>query len=154
MMTSEKRSDWRGSSNRFPEGKYLVDPMRELIKQSWKFCEESSESGSVECRFLSSALLRWRTYIPNLVVGIFEESRKSTDFLKTGVALGQMIGVKITAGCQECGRHKKLSTTLSIEFMAALLSKNLVLSPPEGTFISWRLEIGNTFQGGQWEMSR
>jgi len=148
---AENSSDWRGNSNRFPEGKYLIDPVASLLKARYKFCEMPTQNGSVECRFLTSALSRWHLFIPGLVEERLRERAGSMDSLKTGVDLGMAIGVMLTAGCQECGRHSRLSTTLSKELIEALSWKSLVLSPPEGTFILWRLEIGNRYRPGRWE---
>lgn len=151
-MTLEKQSDWRGNSIRFPEGKYLVDELREWQKAHLKFCEIVSENGLEECAFLSSALSHWRMFTPNLAGDLQRMNKGNMVSLQTGVDQGLAIGVKIIAGCQECGRHSSLSMTLWTELMPALLSKSLVLNPPVGTFITWRLEIGNTFQHGQWGM--
>jgi len=149
-MTLGKHSDWRGSSTKFPEGKYLVDPMTEIRDRSSKLCEIVSQSGSVRCRFLSSALLQWQTFIHRVVEVRGSVKGMNLDSLKTGVAQGHLIGVKIIAGCQECKRHSTLSMTLLTEWLTGLLWKNLGLRLPAATFILWRLEIGNTYQSGQW----
>ena len=146
----EQHSNTNGKSNRFPEGKYLIDTNATLIRQNYRFCETNSLSGSDRCQFLSSARSRWQTFIPNLADEMRKVNAEDSAALKTGVSLGLLTGVKIIAGCQECGRHITLSTTLSIELIEALLWRNLVLKHPEGIFITWRLEIGNSYQRGLW----
>lgn len=158
---SQKLRDWRGSTTRFLEGNDLVEtPLSESIPEMMKtispdsvsrLCENHYPDGSVKCRFLTSALSRWRMFIPDHVSRNFGAKNVGMAALKTGVNRGQAIGVLLIATCQECKRRKKLSITLSTESLPALSSKNLVLSPPEGIFISWRMEISNSFKSGGWE---
>lgn len=62
-------------------------------------------------------------------------------------------GLTLIATCRECERHNKLSTTLLNDVLERLSLKSLAPSRPAAIFISWRLEIGNTYQGGTWGMS-
>lgn len=144
--------DWRGSSTRHLEGSALVSHTpASLIKDLAPWCVIVSENGSAQCRFLSLALSHWRTFIPTDALKSSE--RFGSSVLKTGVNRGQAFAVRLTAGCRECKQHKKLSATLPTEWMQGLLSRSLVLSPPAATFISWRLEISNSYAHGLWERS-
>lgn len=158
---SQNLRDWRGNTTRFLEGQDLVEtPLSESIPKMMqtispdsvsRLCENHYPNGSVKCRFLSSALSRWRMFIPDHVSRNFGAKNVGTSALKTGVNRGQAIGVQLIATCRECKRRKKLSITLSIELMPALSLKNLALSHPDAIFISWRMEISNSYKTGGWE---
>ena len=165
-MQSQKQPDWRGSSTRFRSSSQIVsESMNTLLQNQLQnrpthMCETLSPAGSVECRFLTSALSHWRTFIGALTSSESGEKRVRSSGESGGgpatrqaVSLGTAVGIILIATCQECKRRNVLSTTLSIEQLSALSLKNSVPSQPGAIFISWRLEIGNTFRAGKWGMS-
>lgn len=151
---SQNLRDWRGNTTRFLEGENLVDQVREVTKamQSTKLCELSSKDGSVKCRFLISARSQWLTSILPLVESSIEANKDATVGVKIGVSQGMAIGVTWIATCQECKRRTVQSTTLLVDLIPLLSLKSLALKPPECTFITWRLEIGNTYKTGNLAM--
>lgn len=147
----QRLNDWRGSTTRFLEAEdYVpeVTSLKMLQKQFAPVCEKRLENGLKECLYLSSARLLWETYIPTLARKRGGKSASDGLVSKTGVNRGLAVGVVLTAGCRECKQRLKRSTNLFPEQLDALLSRSLVLSPPAAIFISWRLEIGNTYQAG------
>jgi hypothetical protein len=165
-MTSQKPNDWRGNSQRFRSTSLQdQESMQQLLEsvmraQPTRMCEMLSENGSVECRFLSSALSHWQMFIGDQISkqgdgkrGEYTNESFDAPATKQLVSRGMASGIILIATCQECKRHRKLSTTLLKEQMDALSLRNLAPSQPAAIFISWRLEIGNTFQAGRWGMS-
>lgn len=155
---SQRLSDWRGSSTRFLEAEETISNgyavTATLMRQVASACEKRLPDGSVKCRFLSLARLHWQTFIPKPAGKSSSANARGTrSYAKTGVDLGKAFGVRLTAGCRECRRHVKLSTTLPSDLIGQLSWKSLELKPPVATFISWRVEVSNSYQAGSWDLS-
>lgn len=145
----QRLSDWRGNSNRFLEGETLVDTSLSKTLRLVKSCDVSGPNGSVECGYLSSARLRWLTFIAEHAVRQQSPNKGSAQFAQIGANLGLACYVTLGVTCRECSGRIKRWLRWPIVWIGELSLRSLEPKPEEGISTSWRVEISNELPSGR-----